>query len=78
MSELKLLAAVGTVAHNRAFTMRDLAEQARMPMKTTRQIVKRWQRTGMIEIAGVAPVSYAPTVTLWERIEALVGHELED
>jgi hypothetical protein len=59
--------AIGTVAHNRPFTLRELREHVGIPC---RDYVKQLVRYGMLEIVDVAPVRYFPTHAMWPLIEA--------
>lgn len=61
--------ALGTVAHNRPFTIRELSEYVGF---NARSFVKRLERVGMLQVVEVAPVRYYPTPQGWERIEAEV------
>jgi hypothetical protein len=58
--------AMGTVAHNKAFTVRELEKYSGVRPLTT--YVRRLADTGMLTREGVAPVRYFPTEVMWERI----------
>lgn len=67
----KLEVAIGTLAHNRSFSLRELVEYVRFDginARTVRTHVDRWKRTGHLEIVDVAPVRYAPSRAMWDVI----------
>ena len=58
--------ALGTVAHNRAFTNAELCKQAG---RNIRHFLRRLISTGHVEIVDACPARYSPTPLGWERIE---------
>ena len=62
----KVYLAIGTLAHNSQFTVRDLNEYVGF---STSAFVKKLARTGLLEVVGVAPVRYFTTPAGWKLIE---------
>ena len=71
-----VMRAVGTVAHNRPFTARDLVEYACgsfalvVTASQVRWLMRTWVRTGCLEVVSIVPFTYVPTSAFWAVIES--------